>query len=71
MLNGENKSTNGLKIKPEEVFEVFDAMTNLRKAREELLREYILSSGSQRAVILRQILDLDEQIEEEQAKQYS
>ncbi len=40
-------------------------LTGLEATREQLLRQFILAKGSERADILTRIMDLDEQIEEE------
>ena len=39
-------------------------LNNLVESREELLREYMLASGTHRAEILVKIIDLDEEIED-------
>jgi hypothetical protein len=38
----------------------------LETTREQLLRQFMLSKGSERAEILTRIMDLDEQLEEEE-----
>lgn len=45
-----------------------DVLIGLREAREELLREYVLSGRLEKAELLTKIMDLDEQIEEEEMK---
>jgi hypothetical protein len=39
-------------------------LSNLSEARDELLREFMLASGTHKAEILAKIIDLDEQLEE-------
>ncbi len=40
-------------------------LTTLNRAREDLLREYMLAKGMEKAEVLAKILELDYQIEEE------
>jgi len=46
-----------------------DLITNLYQSREDLLREYMLARGTEKAVVMSRILELDEQIEEEKRRQ--
>ncbi len=41
-------------------------LKGLRHIREDLLRQYILSSNSEKAELLSKIMDLEEQIEKEE-----
>ena len=47
--------------------------TGLQTTREQLLRQFMLAKGSDRAELLTRIMDLDEQIEEdeEESKLYT
>jgi hypothetical protein len=40
-------------------------LTGLESTREQLVRQFMLAKGSERAEILTRILDLDEEIEKE------
>jgi len=45
-----------------------DLLTTLHQSREDLLREYMLARGAERAKVLSRILEMDEQIEDEKQK---
>ncbi len=47
---------------------VTDILTTLHRNREDLLREYMLARGIEKAEVLAKILELDEQIEEEEKR---
>ena len=44
-------------------------LVNLNSLREDLLREYMLSRGMERAKVLSKIMEVDEQIENEKERQ--
>ncbi len=44
-------------------------LTTLHRNREDLLREYMISRGIEKAEVLARILEIDEQIEEEKKKE--
>lgn len=45
-----------------------DILVNLNENRENLLREYVISRGADRATILAKILEIEEEIEEEKTR---
>ena len=42
-----------------------DVLVNLAETRENLLREYAISKGAERAIVLSKILEIEAEIEEE------
>ena len=53
-------------IERKEALKMLNTLRNgLETTREQLLRQFMLSKGSERAEILTRIMDLDEQLEEE------
>lgn len=47
---------------------VSDLLTNLYQNREDLLREYMLARGVEKATVLARILEIDEQIADEKRR---
>ena len=45
-----------------------DILVNLTEARENLLREYVISKGAERAIVLSKILEIESEIEEERSR---
>ena len=46
-------------------------LSGLQASREQLLKQFMLTKGSERAEVLARIMDLDEQIKEEEENMYS
>ncbi len=45
-----------------------DILVNLNESRENLLREYCITKGAERAKVLSRILEVEEEIAEEQSR---
>ncbi|NLI69946.1 MAG: hypothetical protein GX364_03640 [Firmicutes bacterium] len=45
-----------------------ELITNLGRLRDNLLREYMLARGLEKATVLTRIIDIDEQIENERER---
>lgn len=45
-----------------------ELITNLGRLRDDLLREYMLARGLEKATVLARIIDIDEQIENERER---
>lgn len=45
-----------------------ELITNLGRLRDNLLREYMLARGLEKATVLARIIDIDEQIENERER---
>lgn len=45
-----------------------DVLVNLNETRENLLREYFITRGAERARVLARILEVEEEIAEEQSR---
>ncbi len=46
-----------------------DILTNLYRLREDLLREYMLARGMEKATVLTRIMEVEEEIKDENERQ--
>ncbi len=47
-----------------------DVLVRLTEARENLLREYVITKGAERAKVLANILEIEAEIEEEKTRRH-